>query len=366
MEGQLQYMINKGFEVHLILPRDTYFTPEIKKRDSNVILHHVSLKRNISLINDLKSFIQIMYLLLKLKPSILHLHTPKASFIGALAAKFIFQKNVIYQMHGLVSTNGTKVNKSLIYYLEKYTCALVDSVYAVSFSLRDFAIKNNYCIATKIKVIGNGSINGINCESKFNRNKLNNPDKYLNVELIDGRFVIGYIGRFSREKGIFDFLEVVSIISQSHSILVVLVGSNETGEDFSELLKNFPSLDSSNLKVFNEISDPENVMHHFNILLFPSKREGFGLVAAEANALEVPVVAYNIPGVKDAIENNVSGKLVPYGNIDALVKSVVGYMEDSGQLEEHGKNGKKRVKELFNRLKLWELIYMEYTAWLEK
>lgn len=360
LEGQLQFMARQGFEVHVVIPKDEFFYKKLKEREANVFFHQISLKRNIAPLHDINSLLKLIYLLFKLQPDILHLHTPKASFLGAIAGKLTFQKNIIYQMHGLVSTYGNKVTKSMVYYIEKYTCYLADRIYAVSPSLMKFAIEENYCKSTKISVIGNGTINGIDYRSKFNIENLSSKDKYINSSVIAGRFVIGFVGRISEDKGVNDFLSVVSKINESNALFSVIVGPNEMGNSFSKLLDNYSNLNSSNLLIIDEISDPENIMHHFDILLFPTKREGFGLVAAEANALEVPVVAYDIPGVRDALENNVTGKLVEFNNLEKLKQAVLFYYNNEPIKIEHGNNGRMRVKTLFDREVLWTRIFETY------
>jgi glycosyltransferase involved in cell wall biosynthesis len=360
MEGQLEFINKNGFEIHVFVPFDNLYIKEIIKRDSNIIFHNIPFKREISLIKDFYCLIKLIIYFIKIKPCIIHLHTPKASFLGAFASKILLKKNVIYQMHGLISSNGTSVKKSIIYYLEKITCMLVDRIYAVSYSLKDFAITNNYCCESKISVICNGSINGIDFKKKFNPDLIEKKNKYLSDDLIDNRFVIGYIGRLSIDKGIEDFLNVCSKLSESFSILSVIVGTNETGVNFNDMVQRHKNLGTRNLIHFNEVNDPQNFFSCFNILLFPSKREGFGLVAAEANSMKIPVVAYDIPGIRDAVLNNITGKLVDYGNISQLEMAIIEYILNKNLLIEHGLNGRKRIIETYSKEDIWHKLLNEY------
>lgn len=363
LDQQLKFFISNGFEVHIIMPKDNFYTEKILQREPNTHFHFVSLKRQVSLIHDITSLFRIFFLLLKIRPGILHLHTPKASFIGAVAGRLCFQKNIIYQMHGLVSADGFTVKKNYIFYLEKCTCYLADKIFAVSESLKDFAIKNKYCKKSKIIVIHNGTINGIDAEQKFNpANTIRN--KYLSEDELNGKFVIGYAGRICADKGIQDFLKVISSLAKKANILGIIAGQNEMYDAFDDLLKKYQLKNSAQLKIFDEKDDVENMICVFNVLLFPTKREGFGLVAAEANALCVPVVAYNIPGVKDAVANNSTGKLVEYADVNKLENAVCSYYENKQEAIEHGINGRERVKRLFNRKNLWQKTLEEYNELL--
>src|SRR5690606_3616307 len=103
---------------------------------------------------------------------ILHVHTPKASFLGGIAGRLSLQKNIVYHMHGLVSSKGNEISSSLLYYFEKITCTLATKIFAVSHSLKEFAIEGRYCNPNKIEVLANGTVNGIDWKDRFNPKKI--------------------------------------------------------------------------------------------------------------------------------------------------------------------------------------------------
>lgn len=365
MKGQLEFLNKNKFEVHVILPYDEKFNGKIKHHSPNVILHNVNLQRKIAVLKDIKSFIEIFRILLKIKPDIVHLHTPKASFIGGLAAKLTFQKNIIYQMHGLVSLEGNRVHKNLIYYLEKATCYLSTHIFAVSSSLKEAAVINGFCNENKIEVVGNGTINGIDWQNKYKPDNIPDRNKYLNDNELKNKFVVGFIGRICQDKGIDDFLHVIEKTKDECNILALIIGPNEMGEKLNNELKNY-NLSSSTLRIFDEILDLENIIHHLDVLLFPTKREGFGLVAAEANAMRIPVVAYDIPGVRSAVENGITGKLVEYRKLDELKNALLYYYYNPQEKKMHGENGRTRVKKLYSQNLLWENMLNRYQQIINK
>jgi len=361
MDKQFEFMHNKGCEIHVIIPNDNYFSKKFIEREKYVKTYFIPIKRKVSLFFDLISLLALFFLFKKIRADIIHLHNPKASLLGSIAARLLLHKKIIYQMHGLVSASGNTPKKNIVYYFEKATCKLATKIFAVSWSLRQFAIDNNYCAADKIEVIGNGTINGIDFECKFNPEKTGKNDKYIKKETIQNKFVIGFVGRINCDKGIKDYLEVFKYLINKIPILGIIVGTNESGKDFNSLLEHYNlSLNTENLLIYNHVFDPQNIMCHFDVLLFPTKREGFGLVAAEANSLKIPVVAYNIPGVKDAVENNVTGTLVEYGNIEALSTAVLEYYQNPLKKIHHGVNGRERIKILFSQKFLWNEIYTAY------
>jgi glycosyltransferase involved in cell wall biosynthesis len=59
------------------------------------------------------------------------------------------------------------------------------------------------------------------------------------------------------------------------------------------------------------------------MLVNPSMMEGWGIVAIEANACGTPVIASDVPGLRDSVKNPHSGFLVPYGDVDAFAEKIL-------------------------------------------
>ncbi|MDC1308668.1 glycosyltransferase [Saprospiraceae bacterium] len=359
MEYQLQYMIDRDIEVHVILPMDNVYFPKIKKRDPAVHFHHVDLRREISPVTDLKSLWSIRKIIAQVIPDIIHLHTPKASFLGAMAAKSLGRKNIIYHIHGLVSANNASW-KNPIYVLEKLTCQMASRILCVSDSIRQHAIDKKYCDSAKVSVIANGTVNGIDFQNRFSSDKLS-ISKYKDIRASEDEFIVGFVGRLSEAKGFFDYLQVCdTLVSSNPNLKAVIVGPNETQDKMTNVMSKYANLNSDNCILIGEINDPENVIFHFDLMLFPTHREGFGLVAAEANALGVPVVGYDIPGLRDAVENGTTATLVPVYNVPELSKAVKSFIDDENMLLEFGENGVSRVRRLFDGNLIREEVYNFY------
>ena len=360
MNGQLDFMISKGIEVTVIMPLDIEFNQKFKERQLNVKIINVNFAWNVSIIRDLICLFQLFIIFLKKKPDIIHLHTPKASLLGVIAARLLFKKNIIYQMHGLVSAYGNNVQKGFSYVLERITCSFSTQIFAVSESLKEFAIENKYCIPKKISVIASGSINGIDFKDKFNFNKVNRNRINLG-EITKNKFVIGFVGRLNMDKGIDDYLLILSKgIQKNLSIVGLVIGPDESKGEFNKLLEKYNLVKDRDIHLYGQQFEPEKFIIHFDILLFPTKREGFGLVGAEANALKVPVVGYDIPGFRDAIVNKQTGLLVDFENTDQLLEAVLFYFNNPLIKKEHGENGRKRVVKDLDPKIIWKELYFKY------
>ena len=95
-----------------------------------------------------------------------------------------------------------------------------------------------------------------------------------------------------------------------------------------------------------------------DVLAFPTYREGFGAVAAEAAAMKLPMVGFQVTGVVDAVHDGVTGTLVRLGDVEAFTDAMLKYLGDPQLRREHGKAGRRRMQELFHQETVWY-------AWLE-
>jgi glycosyltransferase involved in cell wall biosynthesis len=86
------------------------------------------------------------------------------------------------------------------------------------------------------------------------------------------------------------------------------------------------------------------------LAILPSRAESFGLAIAEASAAGLPVVSYATGSIPEVVQDGVTGKLVPLGEIDCLARSVIELIEDPHLAHRMGLAGRQRVRELFS----WE------------
>jgi glycosyltransferase involved in cell wall biosynthesis len=85
------------------------------------------------------------------------------------------------------------------------------------------------------------------------------------------------------------------------------------------------------VKFFSSLSNEQrrNLIKKAWVLVNPSVREGFGLNILEANALGVPCIAYDVPGLRDSVINNETGVLVSSGNVNALAEATIRILMDA-------------------------------------
>lgn len=352
MKGQIEYLRDKGLDVHVVSSEG----PEQNTYSSD-ITHVVNMEREISLKNDLKSLINMIRLFKKEKPHIVNSGTPKAGLIGTLAA-FITRRPVrIYTVRGLRLETVTGLKYKILYAMEKLAMLCATDIIAISESLKDKIVKLGLEKKEHIIVLGHGSSNGIDLDH-FTKNNNAIPEQLK--EKLDNHFVIGYVGRIVRDKGIHEVIEAFKLIQEKHSkVKLLIVGPIEKDDSISSedyhYLQNNPDIIMT-----GHVNNTVNYYNHMDVLVFPTYREGFGNVSIEAQAVEVPVIVNNVTGAKDTLIDKVTGYLVKKGDFEQIAQKVEYLINHPSLKEEMGKNGRRRVEEKFRNEIVWKHLETIY------
>jgi glycosyltransferase involved in cell wall biosynthesis len=133
--------------------------------------------------------------------------------------------------------------------------------------------------------------------------------------------VIGFAGRLTRQKALHVLLEAVpGLLKVEPATRILIAGDGplrQTLERQAEYLKI-----SHAVKFMGYQSEMVPVYQAMDVFVLPSLHEGFGIVLIEAMALHVPVIASRAVGIVDAVQNDVTGLLVPFGDSGALVSAI--------------------------------------------
>ena len=103
-----------------------------------------------------------------------------------------------------------------------------------------------------------------------------------------------------------------------------------------------------------------------DVFCLPTYREGLGTVLLEAGAMRLPIVATRIPGCVDAVQDGVTGSLVPAYDAGELAASIAAYLEDAPLGEQHGAAARQRVLRDFAPTVVWSAVYDEYVRLLRQ
>jgi glycosyltransferase involved in cell wall biosynthesis len=214
--------------------------------------------------------------------------------------------------------------------------------------------KDDYKIALDRKIVSNGKVyyvKGVGVDlGRFNPEKydLNFTQSYRkSLGSKERDFVIITIAELTREKNLIDLIEAFSMITHDFAnTKLLIVGDGALFDKISSLITERNLQDR--IILLGRRNDIPELLSISNVFVLTSIREGLPRSAMEAMAMEKPVVAYNIRGVRDLIEDGINGFLVPFGDVKALSEKIIYLMKHPEITEEMGKKGREKVEREFS------------------
>jgi glycosyltransferase involved in cell wall biosynthesis len=178
------------------------------------------------------------------------------------------------------------------------------------------------------------------------------PDAFARSPIPDqqpARYPIGFIGRLDPVKRIPDLIDAVMPLGQR--IHLEIFGDGPEKQRISRL-----GVLSGCFTLHGVVPAPREALEQIGLLALPSEAEGFGLVLIEAMAAGVPVVATDAPGIRDVVQNEINGLLVPVGDVQALRAAILRVIEDRNLRDRLVAAGLKTVREKYT----WEIVLPQY------
>lgn len=368
IEGQLNFM-SQFYEVTAI--SSNYEELKKIKEKEDVEIFPIEMTRQITPFQDLKSVYQLYKFFKKEKPFIVHSHTPKAGIVSMLAAFLARVPNRLHTVAGLPLMEARGIKRTILNFVEKLTYSCATKVYPNSQGLYDFIAAEKFTVLKKLKVIGNGSSNGINTEyfnsKHFSEVQKSNLKQELGIHEND--FVFIFVGRLVGDKGINELVEAFSKLCVSSSrvenIKLLLVGPLETDLDplFPETLKEI----ESNVNILS-VGFQKDVRPYFAIskaLVFPSYREGFPNVVMQAGAMGLPSIVTNINGCNEIVQEKYNGIIIPKKNTSAIFEAMKQLLLDEQLYQKIQQHSREVIVKRYEQEIVWQAILEEYKK-LEK
>jgi glycosyltransferase involved in cell wall biosynthesis len=359
LKGQLKFMSNNGFDVIGVSSKGQTLL-EVKDQEE-VDIFNVEMSRKITPLEDLVALWKLYSFFKYYKPLIVHTHTPKAGTIGMIAAKLAGIQIRLHTVAGLPLLELTGFKRRILNIVEKFTYACATKVYPNSFGLSRIIQKCEFCSSEKLKVIANGSSNGINTEYFDPHLFSKDSDFKEKLGIKSNNFVFIFVGRLVGDKGINELVRAFDIFQINHqNCNLLLVGDYETHLDplEQETLKIIET--NNNIIAVGFQSDVRPFFAISDCLVFPSYREGFPNVVMQAGAMGLPCIVTNINGCNEIIQDSLNGYIIPVKNIRAIVDKMSEIFVDKLCYEKLQKNARGMITSRYEQKVVWEAIKNEY------
>jgi len=360
LSGQLRFM-SDYYEV-IAVSSDKERLEQYGKSEK-VAVFPIEMTRKITPIKDVLAVIKLYFYLKKNKPFIVHSHTPKAGIVGMLASKLAGVPHRLHTVAGLPLLEGKGFKRILLDFVEKLTYSCATKVYPNSQGLSKIIIENKYCSPDKLKVLADGSSNGI--DTNYFNPELFSTDENLNLKkelgIKEEEFVFVFVGRLVKDKGINEMIEAFEFLQKAQKgIKLLLVGDYE--QELDPL--NAHSMESiKKNEAILTVGFQNDVRPYFaigDVLVFPSYREGFPNVVLQAGAMGLPCIVSDINGCNEIIIEGKNGIIIPVKDSNAIYEAMKKIASDENLQFQLQKNARKMIISRYEQKVVWEAILEEY------
>ncbi len=309
-------------------------------------LFQYDVQREISIPKDIKAVWQLYHYFKQMKFDAVHSVTPKAGLITAIAAKLAGIKHRTHIFTGQVWATRHGMMRLLLKTIDRIIVYLDNHILVDGESQRQFLINNGVVSDANSRVLGAGSISGVNIEAFYPTSETRNKVR-SELHLSPDRVVFSFSGRANKEKGINELYEAFNNIALNHpEAFLLLFGWNE-GNCLDEITRYPNIIDGVNFHFYGFTPTPGIQLQASDVFLMPSYREGFGSSVIEASCLGIPVICSDAYGIMDAMEEGVTGLRCKVADTQSLQAAMETLLNNKEMREQLGANGRKMVFDKF-------------------
>lgn len=348
---QLKYLAEKGMDVTVVCsPSDEFDLQE--KLGSTIRFIPVYIPRGVSTVGLLKAIKELKELFTKEKFDLVQYSTPNAGFCASIAAKQTGVKIRNYHLMGLRYLGASGLLEKVLKRIEKSTCKNSTHIECISQSNLDLCIQQKLFSAEKSTIVWYGSTGGVDLK-RFDYSKRVEYRKSIREQygISEDKFVFGFVGRITGQKGVNEILEAFSRIEDA---VLFMIGRMDGAEDISSDLLVY-SKNDKNIIYTGNVDNIEMYFAAMDVLVLPSYREGFGNVVIEAAAMGTPAIVSDIPGPTDAVIPDITARIVKVKDAESLYIGMKTFMNED--YKQYGINAKKFVCAHFDSEVLNQKIY---------
>lgn len=354
LEGQLN-MLNRDYEVVAVSSPGKELE-EVGKREG-VRTEAVCMERRIALVQDFKSLVDLIRLIRKERPWMVHTMTPKAGLLGMLAAWICKVPVRMHTFTGLVFPSTVGLKKQLLILTDRITCACATFVNPEGKGVKDDLVRFGIT-RKKLHIIGNGNVNGVDVDF-FDRT----DEVLLRAQTIrkEGSFTFCFVGRIVGDKGINELVEAfLKLVSEFPACRLILVGNFEEKLDPVMPVVRRIIFENERIVFSGWKDDIRPYLAASDVFVFPSYREGFPNVVLQAGAMGLPCIVTDINGSNEIIHDQVNGLIIPPHDKDALWKAMKIMVTDETIRREMGDRARNIIVNRYDRHLIWDEIQRVY------
>lgn len=308
---------------------------------------------------NVKIFFKLKKVLKELNPDIVHTHLLKADFYGRMAAKHAGVPVIYSTCHNYSSHHkGADIDKTSVFdlidnFVIRYTKS---NLIAISEIVKKYLINRKSCFENITEVI----YNGVNTEKEkyiLNESEIVNLRDEYNISKDD--YVITILGRLELQKGHGFFIDSIKdFVEEKKNVKIILLGDGNLRSEIECKIKENDL--SGYFRILGFQTDIERFIEISDLICVPSLWEGFGLVILEGMIKKKIVLASNVGGIPEILDDGKTGFLFQVNNKKSFLDRLNFIYDNYNELGFINESALELVKEKFDIQKNSEFYYQSY------
>ena len=350
-------MKEKSHEVYVALGGDGLLKQKLES--AGIYTFSISaLGRDISASKEASSFKEIFSVIRNKKPDILHLHSPKAAGLGALAGRLLRVKKIVYTVHGWAFNEDRPLYQKILIALFSWFTMILSHT-TIVLSTREYNQACSFPFVThKLKLVPLGIKPPIFISVEGARDALARLVG-ISIQDFNKKIVIGTIAELHPNKGLsYLFNAMTAVVKEYPSALCVVIGDGQDKAHLHQIIKEHKL--EQNVFLLGYLDQASEYLKAFNVFVLPSLKEGLPYVILEAGCASLPVVSTTVGGIPELIEDMKSGILIQPKNIRELAHALSFMIEHPDGRKKYGSALKEKVLRDFSIEKMVENVEKVY------
>ncbi len=310
------------------------------------------LVRQVHPVKDVRAARSLKHLFAERHYDIVHTHLGKAGILGRWAASQVKTPITIHGLHGATfNPTQSAISNAVYLMLEKKAMAWTDKIISVGEDLMQRYLDAGVGRPEDYVIIHSGmDLTAFRRAAEMSREQRLAKRRQLGIP--EDAFIAGYIAALEWRKGHHHLIDVMKELAPTYPKLhMVFAGEGFSSQRLKQLVMDAGLTDRIHFLGYR--NDVPEIMAMLDVKLFASEREGLPQVLVQADAVGVPVLAFEAEGVREMVHDGVNGFVFPHGDAKSMASALVRFMKEPGLREEMGEKGRALVDDR------WDIATMQ-------
>jgi glycosyltransferase involved in cell wall biosynthesis len=321
---------------------------------------HIALAsstRGFDVTADVRSAWQLWRVLRRERPDVLHTHNPKPGLYGRIVGRLARVPIVVNTVHGLYATpDDPLARRAIVYALEAFASRFSDAELVQNSEDLALMLRLHLSPRRRTGLLGNG----IDLE-RFDPGRFTEADRERvrrELGVLPGQLLVGTVGRLVAEEGYPELFGAMAEVGAGH--VLVVVGAEDPDKPDALDRSTLERAEAMGVRFLGHRDDVDALYAAMDLFVLASHREGFPRAAMEAAAMGTPVIATDIRGCRQVVEDGVNGLLVPVRDAHALASAVRRVAADDDLRRRMGSAGVARARDQFDERRCVAIVLETY------